>query len=140
MYCLCKDGIAESQLQKNIDFACGSGADCGPILQNGPCFSPNSVNDHCSYAVNSYFQRQSPSGADCNFSGTTTLSPNPPASAAGSCVYQSTAGNNGTPWNTTSSTPGPIGPMGGEPDHNSAPTLCKPTLIFLILTIFFSSL
>jgi len=78
MYCICKDGSSVAQLQKNIDYACGSGADCSAILQNGACFNPNTVKDHCNYAVNSYYQRQSQSGANCDFSGTATLIANPP--------------------------------------------------------------
>nr|ACU20240.1 unknown [Glycine max] len=54
LYCVCKDGVGDQALQKAIDYACGAGADCTPILQNGACFQPNTVKDHCNYAVNSY--------------------------------------------------------------------------------------
>ncbi|KAL7180436.1 hypothetical protein ACSBR1_043605 [Camellia fascicularis] len=52
-YCVCKDGLSDSVYQKNIDYACGAGANCGAILQNGVCYNPNIVKDHCNYAVNS---------------------------------------------------------------------------------------
>lgn len=134
MYCLCKDGISESQLQKNIDFACASGADCGPILENGPCFKPNSTKDHCSYAVNSYYQRQSLSESNCNFSGSAALSSTPPT--AGSCFFQSTARNN-----SISMVPyGQVIPMGHEP--SSVGALRRPTLIIfltLISLVFFQA-
>nr|GMD85533.1 PLASMODESMATA CALLOSE-BINDING PROTEIN 3-like [Ipomoea batatas] len=77
-YCVCKDGVSDAQLQKSIDYACGNGADCSAILQNGVCYNPNTVKDHCSYAVNSYYQKKASSGATCEFSGTATLTANLP--------------------------------------------------------------
>lgn len=77
-YCICKDGVGDQSLQKSIDYACGAGADCTQILQNGPCFQPNTVKDHCSYAVNSYFQRKGQVQGSCDFSGTAMPSQSPP--------------------------------------------------------------
>lgn len=76
---MCKD-VGESVLQKTLDYACGAGADCNPIRQNGPCFQPNTVRAHCNYAVNSYFQRKSQAQDSCNFAGTATLSASDPSS------------------------------------------------------------
>ncbi|KAM2656946.1 hypothetical protein EV1_012378 [Malus domestica] len=53
-YCVCKDGVGDATLQKALDYACGARADCSPINQNGACYQPNTVKNHCSYAVNSY--------------------------------------------------------------------------------------
>ncbi|KAF2294967.1 hypothetical protein GH714_029871 [Hevea brasiliensis] len=86
-YCLCKDGLSDAALQKSLDYACGAGADCTPILQNGACYQPNSVKDHCNYAVNSYFQKKGQAVGSCDFSGTATTSANPPSSVASGCVY-----------------------------------------------------
>nr|GMD16911.1 PLASMODESMATA CALLOSE-BINDING PROTEIN 3-like [Ipomoea batatas]GMD21081.1 PLASMODESMATA CALLOSE-BINDING PROTEIN 3-like [Ipomoea batatas] len=154
MYCICKDGSSVAQLQKNIDYACGSGADCSAILQNGACYNPNTVKDHCNYAVNSYYQRQSQSGANCDFSGTATLSGNPPGSGSGSCVYQSTPGNtggstgtgNGTPNNQgiINNTPFGLGPttvVGINPDGSAAAaTHHHKHAVLFALTLVFSSL
>ncbi|GFY98417.1 glucose-6-phosphate/phosphate translocator-like protein [Actinidia rufa] len=71
-YCICKDGVSDSLLQTNIDYACGAGADCSQIHQNGGCYNPNTVKDHCNYAVNSYFQRKGQDPGSCNFTGTAT--------------------------------------------------------------------
>ncbi|BAT99125.1 hypothetical protein VIGAN_10051000 [Vigna angularis var. angularis] len=49
-----------------IDYASGAGADCSPILQNGACYQPNTVKDHCNYAVNSYFQRKGQAQGSCD--------------------------------------------------------------------------
>lgn len=77
-YCICKDGLSDQALQKSLDYACGAGADCTAILQNGPCFQPNTVKDHCSYAVNNYFQRKGQVQGSCDFSGTAMPSQSPP--------------------------------------------------------------
>ncbi|XP_039047081.1 uncharacterized protein LOC120187435 isoform X2 [Hibiscus syriacus] len=77
-YCLCKDGVSEEMLQKALDYACGAGADCSPINKNGPCFNPNTVKDHCNYAVNSYFQKKGQAQGSCDFTGTAAVSSNPP--------------------------------------------------------------
>lgn len=78
-YCVCKDGVDAKILQENIDYACGSGADCTAIHTNGACYNPDTVKDHCSYAVNSYYQRKGASGASCDFKGTATLTSTAPA-------------------------------------------------------------
>ncbi|GER31851.1 carbohydrate-binding X8 domain superfamily protein [Striga asiatica] len=81
VYCVCNSGLSDTVLQRNIDYACGNGADCTQIQQSGPCFSPNTVRDHCNYAVNSYFQRMRQASGSCDFSGTATVSQNPPKQA-----------------------------------------------------------
>ncbi|KAE8672386.1 PLASMODESMATA CALLOSE-BINDING PROTEIN 3 [Hibiscus syriacus] len=55
--------VGDQMLQKTLDYACGVGADCSAILQKGGCFNPDTVKDHCNYAVNSYFQRTETSPA-----------------------------------------------------------------------------
>ncbi|RZR72036.1 hypothetical protein BHM03_00009790 [Ensete ventricosum] len=47
-WCLCKPELGDTALQKTLDYACGAGADCTPILQTGACYIPNTVKDHCS--------------------------------------------------------------------------------------------
>lgn len=70
-WCVCKDG-SDAILQKTLDYACGAGADCNPLHQNAPCFQPNTVRAHCSYAVNSYFQKKGQAPGSCDFAGTAT--------------------------------------------------------------------
>ncbi|XP_009596051.1 PLASMODESMATA CALLOSE-BINDING PROTEIN 4-like [Nicotiana tomentosiformis] len=117
-YCLCKDGVGDSLMQKSIDYACGNGADCTGILQNGPCYNPNTIKDHCSYAVNSYYQRKAATGATCDFSGTATLSSNPPSSSTSGC-YQTTPGNTG---GGTTTVPGTTTPGTGTGTGTSTGT------------------
>ncbi|XP_031399833.1 PLASMODESMATA CALLOSE-BINDING PROTEIN 3-like [Punica granatum] len=107
-YCVCKDGVGEGALQKTIDYACGSGADCSAIIQNGACYQPNTVKAHCDYAANSYYQRKGSTGATCDFNGVaTTVAAVPSSNQVSGCVYQSspsTGGTSTTPGGTSTST------------------------------------
>ena len=78
-WCVCRSDLGDSALQKTLDYACGAGADCKPILQNGPCFAPDTVRAHCSYAVNSFYQRNNQNAQACVFSGTAVLSSTDPS-------------------------------------------------------------
>ncbi|KAG8366441.1 hypothetical protein BUALT_Bualt17G0080100 [Buddleja alternifolia] len=109
-YCVCNSGVSESVLQSNIDYACGAGADCSAISQNGACFNPNTVRDHCNYAVNSYYQRKGQVPGSCDFHGSATVTANPPSSVGSGCVYQSSPSNGG---GTTTPTPGTSTPTPG---------------------------
>lgn len=80
-WCACK-GLSDAVLQKTLDYACGAGADCNPIHQNGPCFNPNSVRAHCNFAVNSYFQKKGQAAGSCDFSGTATVTATDPSKQA----------------------------------------------------------
>ncbi|CAA2987764.1 PLASMODESMATA CALLOSE-BINDING PROTEIN 3-like, partial [Olea europaea subsp. europaea] len=80
--------LSDAIYQKNIDYACGAGADCAPIMENGPCFQPNTRKDHCDFAVNSYYQRNRQIEGSCSFSNTVTLAQDPPP-AISECVYPS---------------------------------------------------
>ncbi|XP_042402147.1 PLASMODESMATA CALLOSE-BINDING PROTEIN 3-like isoform X2 [Zingiber officinale] len=87
-WCVCKPEMGDTALQKTLDYACGAGADCNPILQNGACYSPNTVRSHCSYATNSYYQRKGQAQGACDFSGTATLTTTDPSYS--SCTYPAT--------------------------------------------------
>ncbi|KAE8724602.1 PLASMODESMATA CALLOSE-BINDING PROTEIN 3 [Hibiscus syriacus] len=128
-YCLCKDGVSEQMLQKTLDYACGAGADCTPINQNGPCFNPNTVKDHCNYAANSYFQKKGQAQGSCDFSGTAAVSSNPPSNAPSSCSFSS-SGSSSTPTTGTPTTPTtgtPTTPTTGIPTTPTTGTPTTPT-------------
>ncbi|KAI4368943.1 hypothetical protein MLD38_017443 [Melastoma candidum] len=122
-YCLCKTGVSDQVLQKAIDYACGSGADCSPILQNGACYSPNTVKNHCDYAVNSYFQKKGQVNGSCDFAGSATPSASAPTEATG-CVFpassQAAATSTGT--GTTPSTTTSTGVNSTTPTYSLGPT------------------
>ncbi|WVZ60599.1 hypothetical protein U9M48_010596 [Paspalum notatum var. saurae] len=87
-WCVCRTDLPDATLQKTLDYACGAGADCKPILQTGPCFAPDNVKAHCSYAVNSFYQRNNQNQQACAFTGTASLTNNDPS--ANGCTYPAT--------------------------------------------------
>ncbi|XP_011650157.1 PLASMODESMATA CALLOSE-BINDING PROTEIN 3-like isoform X1 [Cucumis sativus] len=132
-WCVCKNGVSDATLQKALDYACGAGADCSLIRQNAACFLPNTVRAHCSYAVNSYFQKKGQTQGSCDFAGVAAISTTDP-SAAG-CSYPSSAGcyfrgNGGgvTPVTTTptppgaTTVPGMTSPVTRPPPSSMTPT------------------
>ncbi|KAI9111756.1 hypothetical protein K1719_017446 [Acacia pycnantha] len=122
LYCVCKDGVGDQALQKALDYACGAGADCTPLLQNGACYNPNTVKDHCSYAVNSYFQKKGQAQGSCDFSGAATTTQTAPASSSG-CVYPSSASSStGTGTSTTPTTSPTTGITGTTPSSTTTST------------------
>ncbi|XP_073158725.1 major pollen allergen Ole e 10-like [Henckelia pumila] len=86
-WCVARPGVSPVDLQSALDWACGGGrADCGPIQGGGPCFSPNSLLSHASYAFNSYYQQNGNSDIACYFGGTATLTPSNPS--YDKCVFE----------------------------------------------------
>ncbi|KAK4792469.1 hypothetical protein SAY86_022904 [Trapa natans] len=85
-WCVADEQTPDNELQAALDWACGQGgADCGKIQVKGPCYLPNTVRAHASYAFNSYYQRSKNRGGSCYFRGaamTTELDP-----SYGSCHY-----------------------------------------------------
>ncbi|KAL2933909.1 PLASMODESMATA CALLOSE-BINDING PROTEIN 3 [Bienertia sinuspersici] len=73
VWCVAKPSVPDPIIQEAMNYACGSGADCGPIQPNGPCFHPNTILAHASYAFNSYWQRTKVAGGTCSFGGTAIL-------------------------------------------------------------------
>ncbi|KAG5390750.1 hypothetical protein IGI04_032291 [Brassica rapa subsp. trilocularis] len=162
-WCVCREGLSEAMLQKTLDYACGAGADCGPIHQNGPCFNPNTVKSHCSYAVNSFFQKKRQSQGTCDFAGTATVSASDPSYT--SCAFPASASGSGTmtpvtttpstrvptttntrPYTVTPSTGGGLGiPAGGfnpdytDPSYSFGSKLQSPraTTLFFLFMLFY---
>ncbi|OIW19658.1 hypothetical protein TanjilG_18468 [Lupinus angustifolius] len=119
-WCVCKDG-SDTTLQKTLDYACGAGADCNPLHQNGPCFQPNTVKSHCSYAVNSYYQKKGQAPLSCDFAGTATVTASDPSSSG--CAYPSSASTAGTSTTPVSTTP----TMGTKPTTGTPSTTTGST-------------
>ncbi|OAY26441.1 extensin isoform X2 [Manihot esculenta] len=73
LWCVAKPSVPDPIIQEAMNYACASGADCGSIQPNGPCFQPNTLFAHASYAFNSYWQRTKVAGGTCSFGGTAML-------------------------------------------------------------------
>lgn len=72
-WCVPKTDASDEALQKNIDYVCSSGVDCGPIQEGGACYDPNTVRSHASYAMNAYFQTAGRHDFNCDFNHTAIL-------------------------------------------------------------------
>ncbi|WJX95836.1 hypothetical protein P8452_77109 [Trifolium repens] len=64
----------------DLDWACGLGmADCKAIQKDGPCFQPDTLVSHASFAFNSFYQTNGNSDIACSFGGTATLTKHNPS-------------------------------------------------------------
>ncbi|KAH7572661.1 hypothetical protein ACOSP7_015866 [Xanthoceras sorbifolium] len=67
-WCIADEQTPDGELQMALDWACGKGgADCSKIEANQPCYFPNNLKDHASYAFNDYYQKFKHKGATCYF-------------------------------------------------------------------------
>ncbi|KAJ3696178.1 hypothetical protein LUZ60_001555 [Juncus effusus] len=139
-WCVCRQDLNDTLLQKTIDYACGAGADCNPIKEKGACYNPNTVKAHCSYAANSYYQRMNEQSATCDFSGTATISSSDPSSNG--CTYPATPSAAGT----SSSTNGTFSPQTGStyglgpsayPDNTNSGFRPETPFVLQLLCTFF---
>ncbi|KAG6543786.1 hypothetical protein Mapa_014817 [Marchantia paleacea] len=70
-WCLAKATADPAALQVGIDYACSEGkANCGPIQAGQPCFDPNTLVNHASFAYNSYYQINNRNYWNCFFNDT----------------------------------------------------------------------
>ncbi|KAJ4825307.1 hypothetical protein Tsubulata_046578 [Turnera subulata] len=104
-WCVARSGSPDTALQSALDYACGmGGADCSQIQQGGSCYNPNTLQNHASFAFNSYYQKN-PVATSCDFGGTAAVvNVNP---STGSCIFPSSSSSSSTtpvPTPTTSST------------------------------------
>ncbi|KAK8513800.1 hypothetical protein V6N13_002518 [Hibiscus sabdariffa] len=85
-WCVASSTAPESDLQKALDWACGPGeADCSAIQPGQPCFEPNTLISHASFAFNNYYQNHGATADSCNFGGTGTQMYTDPS--YGNCIY-----------------------------------------------------
>ncbi|KAG0500675.1 hypothetical protein HPP92_000747 [Vanilla planifolia] len=69
-WCIADEQTPDNVLQNALDWACGpGGADCRMIQPNKPCYLPNNMRNHASYAFNSYWQKFKNKGGSCYFNG-----------------------------------------------------------------------
>lgn len=69
-WCVPKSDASDAALQTNVDYVCSTKVDCKPIQAGGPCFEPNNVRSHASYAMNAYYQAFGPQDYNCDFNHT----------------------------------------------------------------------
>ncbi|KAL0914441.1 hypothetical protein M5K25_014787 [Dendrobium thyrsiflorum] len=87
-WCVALTSVPAVQLQTALNWACGPGStDCSSLQPGGPCFEPNTLLSHASYAFNNYYQQNGNSDIACNFGGTAIITRKNPSYA--SCAYLS---------------------------------------------------
>uniref|UniRef100_A0A0D9WT03 X8 domain-containing protein n=1 Tax=Leersia perrieri TaxID=77586 RepID=A0A0D9WT03_9ORYZ len=88
VWCVANPTVASAVAQTAMDYACGSGADCDMVAEPGaPCFLPDTLMAHASYAFNSYWQRTKVAGGTCDFAGAAMLITKDPSYAGCKYVY-----------------------------------------------------
>ncbi|CAK9148373.1 unnamed protein product [Ilex paraguariensis] len=79
VFCISKQDADTTKLQNGLNWACGQGqANCSAIQPGQPCYFPDTIQNHASYAYNDYYQKMHSIGATCDFGGTastTTVDP-----------------------------------------------------------------
>lgn len=79
-FCVAKDDSDTDKLQAGLSWACGQGqANCVAIQPGRPCYFPNNVKSHASYAYNDYYQKMHNAGGTCDFDGTATTTTEDPS-------------------------------------------------------------
>ena len=79
-WCVASPAATQYDLQSALDWACGLGmTDCSQIRPGGPCYLPDTLFSHASFAFNSYYQENGNSDVACNFGGSATLTKNDPS-------------------------------------------------------------
>ncbi|CAN6549649.1 unnamed protein product [Malus baccata var. baccata] len=103
-FCVAKEGSDKKMLQAGLDWACGPGkVDCSPLLQGQPCYEPDNVLTHATYAFNAYFQRMAKAPGTCDFKGVATVTTTDPSH--GSCIFPGSGRRNSSSTNGTSLAP-----------------------------------
>ncbi|GAB4840434.1 hypothetical protein Ancab_021201 [Ancistrocladus abbreviatus] len=103
-YCVAKDGADPKMLQAALDWACGPGkVDCSPLMQGQPCYEPDTVVAHATYAIDTYYHKMAMAAGTCYFNGVATVTTTDPSH--GSCIFPGSGGTNGTFTNNTALAP-----------------------------------
>ncbi|KAL8531899.1 hypothetical protein ACS0TY_008488 [Phlomoides rotata] len=85
-FCVAREGADKKMLQAALDWACGPGkVDCSSLLQGQPCYEPDTVVAHASYAFDAYYHRMAMTDGTCNFNGVATVTTTDPSH--GPCIF-----------------------------------------------------
>ncbi|XP_054824357.1 glucan endo-1,3-beta-glucosidase 3-like isoform X2 [Prosopis cineraria] len=78
-FCVARSNADAQMLQAGLDWACGPGkVDCSALLQGQPCYEPNNVISHATYAFNAYYQTMDKSPGSCDFKGVAVVTTTDP--------------------------------------------------------------
>jgi len=69
-WCIASSNATEADLENALNWACGQGnVDCTAIQPSQPCYEPDTLVSHASYAFNSYYQQNGATDVACSFGG-----------------------------------------------------------------------
>lgn len=99
-WCIASATASEADLQNGLNWACSSGnVDCSAIQPSQPCFEPDSLASHASFAFNSYYQQNGATDIACSFGGTGVKTNKNPS--YDNCLYMTTGSNKTAASNVT---------------------------------------
>lgn len=79
-YCAAKAGADAKMVQAALDWACGAGkVDCSALMAGQPCFEPDTLAAHATYAFDSYYQQMGRAAGSCDFNGVATITSTSPS-------------------------------------------------------------
>ncbi|GAB2268345.1 hypothetical protein Dimus_003310 [Dionaea muscipula] len=99
-WCIASSTASELDLQNALDWACGQGnVDCTEIQPSQPCYAPDTLISHASFAFNNYYQLNGATDLACSFGGTgIKVTKNP---SYDNCIYATAGSINKTRSNMT---------------------------------------
>ncbi|KAI3910676.1 hypothetical protein MKW92_004277 [Papaver armeniacum] len=134
-YCVARDGADQKMLQAALDWACGQGkVDCSAMLQGQPCYEPDTVAAHATYAFDTYYHENGMGPGTCDFNGVASITTTNPSH--GTCLYAGSKNGtfiNGTTVQSSNST---SGSSLGVNDGVFSSSLISGALVLLVSLIF----
>ncbi|XP_042480539.1 glucan endo-1,3-beta-glucosidase 4-like [Macadamia integrifolia] len=128
-FCVAKQDADSAALQAGLNWACGQGqSNCSVIQAGQPCYNPDTLQNHASYAYNDYFHKMRSAGGTCDFGGTAIVTNVDPSH--GSCIFSGSSSSN----TSVVTTPAAFGPM-PTIDVGSTSILQASKIVYLILAI-----
>ncbi|KAL8109676.1 glucan endo-1,3-beta-glucosidase 4-like [Apium graveolens] len=108
-FCIARQGAESGKLQSGLSWACGQGqANCTAIQSGKPCYLPDTLQNHASFAYNDYYQKMKSIGGTCDFDGTAMTTKSDPS--YGSCIF--TGSSNSSSFGFSPPALGPVSPLG----------------------------
>ncbi|CAL0324021.1 unnamed protein product [Lupinus luteus] len=132
-WCIASSTASQIDLQNAIDWACGSSGnvDCTAIQPSQPCFEPDNLISHASYAFNSYYQQNGASDIACSFGGTAVIVDKDPT--YDNCIYMRTGNNKTTTSNTTAISSSPSSSSSSSSSRNEVSSLISKLCVLAFL-------